>query len=1108
MKDFFIRKEKVRYTIDNKGRFVIENYNKSKPFSSFFPGIAGLWGIPMWVFYVNRGQCIASFGIESKDKAIMEFQPANKAYRLVSLQGFRTFIKVNKSEGSSYWEPFQNTLIGTDFKKKQTLSISAHDIILEEINYELGLSIKVNYFTLPQQPYSALVRRVIFENLTAEHCCIEVIDGLPLIVPYGVTDVLNKNISRTIEAWVDVCGVDKNTPYYRLKVEVCDRPEVTHIRQGNFFFSFHDKTDGSSNADNNAASSPSLLDVIVDSKCVFGELCDFTAPYRFLSDEFVLADKQHTENRTPSAMSYGKYNLNSAEKLEIVSLFGYAHSRQQVDKIVRQVVTPGFIADKAAENETIIAGIRDFALTRSASREFDLYSSYTFLDNVLRGGLPVSIKTSEGNVTFNVYSRKHGDLERDYNYFFLSPTFYSQGNGNYRDVNQNRRNDIWFNIDVGDSNIINFLNLIQADGYNPLVVKGTTFRPQDDVKVDEILTSYVGDQYIDIIKEYLKEGFLPGGLISFIEEKGIQIKLPIKDFLGKLLEVCYKQEIAEHGEGFWTDHWTYNMDIIESYLALYPDRLEDILLNNKSFTFYLNSHYVLPRHRRYVLTDRGVRQYHSVVDGAEEIDAAGKGNKLRIKNGTGAVYYTNLACKLLCLIANKIATLDPSGIGVEMEAEKPNWYDSLNGLPGLLGSSVSETYEIKRLTIFLLEAIKQLALDDAYKFTVFEELATFISGLSNLLSLETDPYQYWVKSNDIKEHYRQRVRVGISGEEKQMPASEIKNFLNLVVARVDEAINKAKDNNNGVCTYFYHEVTEYEFLDGRGNEGTSYLRPTKFKLHMLPPFLEGYVHALRVAKDKEEARQLYIKVRESGLFDHKLKMYKLNADISTETEEIGRTRIFPKGWLENESVWLHMEYKFLLELLRNDLFEEYYDNFRNTLIPFLNPEQYGRSIFENSSFLVSSVHNDSSLHGRGFVARLSGSTAEFLHMWLYINIGKRPFSLNANKELVLSFKPALPGWMFTTEPTRLEYVDIEGNRKEIELPENIYAFNLLGGVIVVYHNPKRTDTFGENAVQVEEITLAYHNRKRPVTISSHVLTSPYSNDVRDRKVERIDVFFK
>jgi hypothetical protein len=84
-----------QYYLDQKGSFVIEDYQHAKIFSNFFPGVSGLWGIPMWAFYVNRGQAISSFGIESKDKAILEFQPANRAYRLTSIQGFRTFLKVH-----------------------------------------------------------------------------------------------------------------------------------------------------------------------------------------------------------------------------------------------------------------------------------------------------------------------------------------------------------------------------------------------------------------------------------------------------------------------------------------------------------------------------------------------------------------------------------------------------------------------------------------------------------------------------------------------------------------------------------------------------------------------------------------------------------------------------------------------------------------------------------------------------------------------------------------------------------------------------------------------------------------------------------------------------
>jgi len=65
----------------------------------------------------------------------------------------------------------------------------------------------------------------------------------------------------------------------------------------------------------------------------------------------------------------------------------------------------------------------------------------------MRGGYPEVFKS--GTVLY-LYSRKHGDLERDYNKFQLQPNYFSQGNGNYRDTNQNRRNDIWFNPDIAD----------------------------------------------------------------------------------------------------------------------------------------------------------------------------------------------------------------------------------------------------------------------------------------------------------------------------------------------------------------------------------------------------------------------------------------------------------------------------------------------------------------------------------------------------------------------------------------------------------------------------------------------------------------------------------
>lgn len=78
---------------DYLGRYVMRNYDQKKPMANFLSGLSGFWGVPMWTFYVNRGQGITSFGTQNKDGGIEKFQSAEKAYFLAPFTGFRTFIK-------------------------------------------------------------------------------------------------------------------------------------------------------------------------------------------------------------------------------------------------------------------------------------------------------------------------------------------------------------------------------------------------------------------------------------------------------------------------------------------------------------------------------------------------------------------------------------------------------------------------------------------------------------------------------------------------------------------------------------------------------------------------------------------------------------------------------------------------------------------------------------------------------------------------------------------------------------------------------------------------------------------------------------------------------
>ena len=75
--------------------YVMKDYGKKSCFASFLPGIAGIKGIPIWCYYVNRGQGVTCFGVENKDHSIMEFYPAHMAYQNVKRTGFRTFLRID-----------------------------------------------------------------------------------------------------------------------------------------------------------------------------------------------------------------------------------------------------------------------------------------------------------------------------------------------------------------------------------------------------------------------------------------------------------------------------------------------------------------------------------------------------------------------------------------------------------------------------------------------------------------------------------------------------------------------------------------------------------------------------------------------------------------------------------------------------------------------------------------------------------------------------------------------------------------------------------------------------------------------------------------------------
>jgi len=1064
------------YLLKEDGSFIIDNYGSLNPFSNFLPGIAGEWGIPLWVFYVNRGQGVASFGLKGKDYSISEFFPANKAYSFNQLLGFRTFLKINKK---TYYEPFRRN---TDGVREEKMVIKSSSFKIKDSNKRYDIDTSVNYFTLPNTYVGGLVRAITFKNTSKKIIDLEILDGLTRIIPFGAANTFLKEMSRTLEAWMQ-SSIENETAIFRLIVDPKDVSQTRYIEGANFVHSFYDNK--------NKKVYPGL---IVDPALIFDQDTSYSLPLGFLDKNFKASKEQVTCGKTPCAFSHFKLSLLPGEAKTLYSVFGASFQIELIKKITKEL-SKDFLDKKEKENEKIIENIKDNVFCVSASKQLDNYVKHTYLDNVLRGGYPYSFEDSssddaDGRGIYYIFSRKHGDPERDYNYFQLLPSYFSEGEANYRDISQNRRMDLFFNPALKSKNVIYFLNFLKINGFNPLVVKGEKLFFEKS-KARAILKQFnIKDQKI---ANLMVRGFYLGELFSLIAEDNIKVD-PKEEFTKTIIVEAKREPQANHGEGYWIDHWRYNLDLIDNFLYFYPDKLKQLFVDTK-FSFWDDEYRIKNRSARYHLRSQKVYQGESIEVSREKREALKSRSRFKnfLRTKSGKVYHTNLLSKLLIVILNKAATLDPDGIGIEMEAEKPGWCDSLNGLPALFGSSSTETFELKRAILLMLAAIKKLKKERVKEVPLPVEAVVFFKGLRRLLGSyfsskhKRSDYIWWDKSNSLKEEFRHKVFFALEGNERKVGLSQIESFLSSLLTKINKGISKARDKKTNLYfTYFTYNVEEYH--------KNRHITPYSFKRKNLPLFLEGIMHALRVDEKKTIPQDL----KRSKLFDKNLKMYKLNTSLKNESLEIGRSRIFTPGWLENESIWLHMEYKYLLELLKKGFYKEFFEDFNNCGVCFFDPKTYGRNILENSSFIVSSAHPDKNIWGKGFIARLSGATAELLNIWIYLCLGKSFISLD-KKGPCIRFSPVLKGELFTTKKTTASL-----NGKILNIEKDTFSFKLFSHILVTYHNPKRKDTFSKDC-KIKKIILTKGPDK--ITLKSGVIRAPYSLDIRERKITQIDLYF-
>lgn len=268
-----------------------------------------------------------------------------------------------------------------------------------------------------------------------------------------------KCMTQTAKAWMEVANMGSGAVGFRVRASLEDSACVEPIN-GFTFALFMDETG-------------KQLPLFCDPSAIFSYDSAFLRPNGFYEKNLSELRRAHQvkQNIFPCCFAGASYSLQAGESVSVYSVFGHAEYKERLTAFLKTDFSVAWFQDKSQMAEAIARELCQPAHCHTANARFDEYCRRTYLDNFLRGGRPVYM---DGHV-LHLYSRKHGDLERDYNYFSLTPEPYSQGNGNFRDIWQNRRCDVSFAPFVGEENVTAFYSLIQPDGYNPLIIKPDRF---------------------------------------------------------------------------------------------------------------------------------------------------------------------------------------------------------------------------------------------------------------------------------------------------------------------------------------------------------------------------------------------------------------------------------------------------------------------------------------------------------------------------------------------------------------------------------------------------------------------------------------------------------
>ncbi len=783
-----------------------------------------------WMFISSNGGLTA--GRKNPDHALFPYYTDDKLTEMADHTGSQSIFRCVRHGETHVWEPFSERS-ADKYHTTYNLykSVLGNKVRFECVNHtlQLGFSYEWNSSNL-----FGFVRSCQLSNLSADPIEVALLDGLQNLMPHGVSADLQTRSSNLVDAYkrnelheasglavyaLSAIIVDKAEPSEALKANTvwsCGLRDAQYLLSTRQVAAFRSVEKVVGEVDEKARKGAYFCvgQVSLDAKAtttwhMVANIGQGPAEVINLTEKLKQPDQLFEQVTQDVALGCHRLRVRVGSADGFQKTADHRRNGRHYANVLFNIMRGGIFDDQYRIEKWDLTNYL-FSANRMRHAEWtklmdSLPENFAYLD--LKNQLsttdqPDLIRLITEYLPLK-FSRRHGDPSRPWNQFSINTRNELDGSkildyeGNWRDIFQNWEALAYSYPGFLEGMIFKFLNASTADGYNPYRVTKDGF----DWEISD-----------------------PDDPWSYI--------------------------------GYWGDHQIiYLLKFLELNEQMYPGRLNEYL--NKPLFVYAHVPYRIKPYEAILEDPQDTIEFDASLDYQIRKKRAEMGADGALLHGRNGLVRASMLEKLWVTLLAKLSNFVPEG-GIWMNTQRPEWNDANNALVGNGLSMVTLAY-LRRFCFFFKALIKNSQTGEVYQFAT--EINGLFNGIQEALLRFEDRLATGFSGAGRRQlmdllgraggRYRQQLYAeGFSGHSEPIEASELVDFIDLVLRYLDQSIraNKRKDG-------MYHA---YNLLDQTSGEAT---------ISRLDMMLEGQVAVLSSGLlDPDEALEVMDSLKSSPLF--------------------------------------------------------------------------------------------------------------------------------------------------------------------------------------------------------------------------------------------------